>query len=105
MESVDKKRMLVSMCVGGLIALAALLPLGGVLCGALNRGGAPFPWVSPHLAGLTGSAPLALVLQLALYFVFGAVVGTATVSYTHLDVYKRQAQHFRSGAGQVYRRA
>ena len=62
MESVDKKRMLVSMCVGGLIALAALLPLGGVLCGALNRGGAPFPWVSPHLAGLTGSAPLALSL-------------------------------------------
>lgn len=81
MESVDKKRMLVSMCVGGLIALAALLPLGGVLCGALNRGGAPFPWVSPHLAGLTGSAPLALVLQLALYFVFGAVVGTATLPF------------------------
>lgn len=81
MESVDKKRMLVSMCVGGLIALAALLPLGGVLCGTLNRGGAPFPWVSPHLAGLTGSAPLALVLQLALYFVFGAVVGTATLPF------------------------
>ena len=81
MESVDKKRMLVSMCVGGLIALAALLPLGGVLCGALNRGGEPFPWVSPHLSGLTGSAPLALVLQLALYFVFGAVVGTATLPF------------------------
>ena len=46
MEPVDKKRMLLRMCVGGLIALAALLPLGGVLCGALNRGGEPSSWRS-----------------------------------------------------------
>lgn len=72
----NKNRMLLGMSIGGLLALAALFPLGGFLCGAGR-----FPWISPHLAGLTGSAALALALQLALYLLFGAVVGSATLPF------------------------
>ena len=83
----DKKRALVRAAVGGLLGVAVLIPLGGlfndIVSGGLISMGihTPFRLVSADLTLRLGSAPLAFAVQLALYFLLGAVVGVSTLPF------------------------
>ena len=83
----DKRRALVRLLAGGLIGTAVLIPLGGlfndIVSGGLISMGfhTPFRLVSADLTLLLGSAPLAFAVQLALYFLLGAVVGVSTLPF------------------------
>ena len=83
----EYKGMSFHMGVGGVAGIAVLLPLGGVFNDLVSGGliaigtHTPFRLISYELEGLTGSAPLALVIQLLLYFALGAVVGLATLPF------------------------
>lgn len=82
-----QKQWLIRILLGGLIGIAALIPLGGVFNdlvsgGLIAMGPNPiFRLVSYDLEYLTGSAPLAFAVQLGLYFLMGAVVGLSTLPF------------------------
>ena len=83
----DKRRALTRALVGGLLGVAVLIPLGGlfndIVSGGLISMGihTPFRLVSADLTLRLGSAPLAFAVQLALYFLLGAVVGVSTLPF------------------------
>ena len=83
----DKRRALVRLLAGGVIGVAVLIPLGGlfndIVSGGLISMGihTPFRLVSADLTLRLGSAPLAFAVQLALYFLLGAVVGVSTLPF------------------------
>lgn len=83
----DKKRALVRAAVGGLLGVAVLIPLGGLFNDLVSGGlismgfHTPFRLVSADLEWRVGSAPLALVIQLALYFLLGAAAGVSTLPF------------------------
>ena len=82
-----QKQWLIRILLGGLIGIAALIPLGGVFNGLVSGGliamgpNPIFRLVSYDLEYLTGSAPLAFAVQLGLYFLMGAVVGVSTLPF------------------------
>ena len=83
----DKRRALVRAAVGGLLGVAVLIPLGGLFNDLVSGGlismgfHTPFRLVSADLEWRVGSAPLALVIQLALYFLLGAAAGVSTLPF------------------------
>ena len=97
---------LVRLMAGGIIGLAVLLPLGGgfndLVSGGLIAMGphTPFRLVSADLERLTGSAPLALAIQLVLYFSLGAVVGVSTLPFADDGpaLVRRSLAHFAATA-------
>ena len=97
---------LVRLLAGGVIGLAVLLPLGGVFNDLVSGGliamgpHPPFRLVSADLERLTGSAPLALAIQLVLYFSLGAVVGVSTLPFADDGpaLVRRSLAHFAATA-------
>ena len=92
---------------GGTLGMAILLPLGGVFNdlvngGLLAMGGhVPFQLISSDLMWRTGSAPLALAVQLLLYFVLGGLLGLATLPFADdgRRLLLRSLAHFAATAG------
>ena len=84
----DKKSVLSRALAGGIIGLVVFIPLGGLFNDLVNGGlitmgpHTPFRLVSYDLEALVDSASLALAIQIALYFLMGAVVGIATLPFT-----------------------
>ena len=103
----DKKRALVRAAVGGLIGVAVLIPLGGLFNDLVSGGlismgfHTPFRLVSADLEWRVGSAPLALVIQLALYFLLGAAAGVSTLPFADdgPTLILRSLAHFALTAG------
>ena len=103
----DKRRALVRAAVGGLLGVAVLIPLGGlfndIVSGGLISMGfhTPFRLVSADLEWRVGSAPLALVIQLALYFLLGAAAGVSTLPFADdgPTLLLRSLAHFALTAG------
>ena len=103
----DKRRALTRALVGGLLGVAVLIPLGGlfndIVSGGLISMGihTPFRLVSADLTLRLGSAPLAFAVQLALYFLLGAVVGVSTLPFADdgPTLLLRSLAHFALTAG------
>ena len=103
----DKRRALVRLLAGGFIGVAVLIPLGGlfndIVSGGLISMGfhTPFRLVSADLEWRVGSAPLALVIQLALYFLLGAAAGVSTLPFADdgPTLVLRSLAHFALTAG------
>lgn len=103
----DKKRALVRAAVGGLIGVAVLIPLGGLFNDLVSGGlismgfHTPFRLVSADLEWRVGSAPLAFVIQLALYFLLGAAAGVSTLPFADdgPTLLLRSLTHFALTAG------
>ena len=103
----DKRRALTRALVGGLLGVAVLIPLGGlfndIVSGGLISMGihTPFRLVSADLTLRLGSAPLAFAVQLALYFLLGAVVGVSTLPFADdgPTLILRSLAHFALTAG------
>lgn len=102
-----QKQWLIRILLGGLIGIAALIPLGGVFNGLVSGGliamgpNPIFRLVSYDLEYLTGSAPLAFAVQLGLYFLMGAVVGLSTLPFADdgPSLVLRSLAHFAATAG------
>ncbi|HJG87244.1 DUF3021 domain-containing protein [Pseudoflavonifractor capillosus] len=102
-----QKQWLIRILLGGLIGIAALIPLGGVFNGLVSGGliamgpNPIFRLVSYDLEYLTGSAPLAFAIQLGLYFLMGAVVGLSTLPFADdgPTLVLRSLAHFAATAG------
>ena len=102
-----QKQWLIRILLGGLIGIAALIPLGGVFNGLVSGGliamgpNPIFRLVSYDLEYLTGSAPLAFAVQLGLYFLMGAVVGLSTLPFADdgSTLVLRSLAHFAATAG------
>lgn len=102
-----QKQWLIRILLGGLIGIAALIPLGGVFNGLVSGGliamgpNPIFRLVSYDLEYLTGSAPLAFAVQLGLYFLMGAVVGLSTLPFADdgATLVLRSLAHFAATAG------
>lgn len=102
-----QKQWLIRILLGGLIGIAALIPLGGVFNGLVSGGliamgpNPIFRLVSYDLEYLTGSAPLAFAVQLGLYFLMGAVVGLSTLPFADdgPTLVLRSLAHFAATAG------
>ena len=102
-----QKQWLIRILLGGLIGIAALIPLGGVFNGLVSGGliamgpNPIFRLVSYDLEYLTGSAPLAFAVQLGLYFLMGAVVGLSTLPFADEGptLVLRSLAHFAATAG------
>ncbi len=80
----NKKQALARICIGGVIGILVLFPVGGVFNGMVSGGmlgGDPFRVVSPGLAYLVHSTFLAAVIQFTLYFALGALAGVATLPF------------------------
>lgn len=100
-----QKQWLLRILSGGLIGIAALIPVGGLLNDLVNGGliaignHTPFQLVSPDLQRLAGSA--ALAVQLGLYFLMGAVVGVSTLPFADdgPTLVRRSLTHFAATAG------
>lgn len=100
-----QKQWLVRILIGGLIGIAALVPVGGlfndlVSGGLLAMGNhTPFRLVSYDLERLAG--PAALAVQLGLYFLMGAVVGASTLPFADdgATLVRRSLAHFVVTAG------
>ena len=103
----DKRRALVRAAVGGLLGVAVLIPLGGLFNDLVSGGlismgfHTPFRLVSADLEWRVGSAPLALVIQLALYFLLGAAAGVSTLPFADEGptLLLRSLAHFALTAG------
>ena len=104
----EEKRLWIARgAAGGIIGLAVLTPLGGlfndiVSGGLIAMGGhTPFRLVSSELVWLVGSAPLALVIQLVLYFALGAALGISTLPFADdgRALVVRSLAHFAVTAG------
>ena len=79
-----KKAWIVRIVVGGILGMVILFFLGGTFNGLVNGaflGGRLFRGISPDLIYLVHSTPLAAVIQFALYFALGALVGIATLPF------------------------
>ena len=102
-----QKQWMIRILLGGLIGIAALIPLGGVFNGLVSGGliamgpNPIFRLVSYDLEYLTGSAPLAFAVQLGLYFLMGAVVGLSTLPFADdgPTLVLRSLAHFAATAG------
>lgn len=102
-----QKQWLIRILLGGLIGIAALIPLGGVFNGLVSGGliamgpNPIFRLVSYDLEYLTGSASLAFAVQLGLYFLMGAVVGLSTLPFADdgPTLVLRSLAHFAATAG------
>ena len=102
-----QKQWLIRILLGGLIGIAALIPLGGVFNGLVSGGliamgpNPIFRLVSYDLEYLTGSAPLAFAVQLGLYFLTGAVEGLSTLPFADdgPTLVLRSLAHFAATAG------
>ena len=102
-----QKQWLIRILLGGLIGIAALIPLGGVFNGLVSGGliamgpNPIFRLVSYDLEHLTGSASLAFAVQLGLYFLMGAVVGLSTLPFADdgPTLVLRSLAHFAATAG------
>ena len=100
-----QKRWLTRILLGGIIGVAILIPVGGLLNDLVNGGliaignHTPFELVSYDLARLVG--PAALAVQLGLYFLLGAVVGVSTLPFADdgLTLVRRSLAHFAATAG------
>lgn len=107
--SVRQKQWLLRIVLGGLVGVAVLIPLGGVFNDLVSGGllamgnHTPFRLVSYDLEHLTGSVPLALAIQLALYFLMGAVVGVSTLPFADSGpaLLRRSLAHFAVTAGSL----
>ena len=104
----EEKRLWIARgAAGGIIGLAVLTPLGGlfndIVSGGLIAMGehTPFRLVSSGLVWLVGSAPLALVIQLVLYFALGAALGISTLPFADdgRALVVRSLAHFAVTAG------
>ena len=86
LKKIDKRTVL-HMGIGGILGVAVLLPLGGMFNDLVSGGliamgpHTPYRLISSDLVWLVGSEPLALVIQLLLYFALGAVVGLSTLPF------------------------
>lgn len=81
-----KKQWLPRMAAGGIAGVMLLYFIGGWFNGLGSqslplRTVTAFFAVSPHLVDLVGWEPLAMVIQMALYFALGAGVGVATLPF------------------------
>ena len=102
-----QKQWLVRILIGGLIGMAALIPVGGVFNDLVSGGllamgnHTPFRLVSYDLEALAGSADLAFAMQLGLYFLMGAVVGLSTLPFADdgPTLLRRSLAHFAATAG------
>lgn len=102
-----QKQWMIRILLGGLIGIAALIPLGGVFNGLVSGGliamgpNPIFRLVSYDLEYLTGSASLAFAVQLGLYFLMGAVVGLSTLPFADdgPTLVLRSLAHFAATAG------
>lgn len=100
-----QKQWLVRILIGGLIGIAALIPVGGLfndlVSGGLIAMGnlTHFRLVSYDLERLAG--PAALGIQLGLYFLMGAVVGVSTLPFADdgATLVRRSLSHFAVTAG------
>lgn len=102
-----QKQWMIRILLGGLIGIAALIPLGGVFNGLVSGGliamgpNPIFRLVSYDLEYLTGSASLAFAVQLGLYFLMGAGVGLSTLPFADdgPTLVLRSLAHFAATAG------
>lgn len=100
-----QKQWLVRILVGGLIGIAALIPVGGLFNDLVSGGliamgtHTHFRLVSYDLERLAG--PAALAVQLGLYFLMGAVVGVSTLPFADdgATLVRRSLAHFAVTAG------
>ena len=95
-----KKTWIVRIIVGGLIGMAVLVMIGYIV-GSINLfGNKPsfrgFHFVDGTMERLLGSKTLAIVVQFALFFVFGALAGVATIPFAEggRELLVRSALHF-----------
>ena len=95
-----KKAWIVRIVVGGLIGMAVLV-LIGYIAGSINLfGNKPsfrgFHFVDGTMEHLLGSEALAVAVQFSLFFVFGALVGIATIPFAEggRELLVRSALHF-----------
>lgn len=101
-----KKQWLPRALASGLAGMALLYFIGGWFNGLGNQSLpledlTAFFAVSPHLAGLVKWEPLAMAIQMALYFALGAGVGVATLPFADSgrDLVVYSAIHFCCTAG------
>lgn len=100
-----QKQWLVRILIGGLIGIAALIPVGGLFNDLVSGGliamgnHTSFRLVSYDLERLVG--PAALAVQLGLYFLMGAVVGVSTLPFADdgETLLRRSLAHFAVTAG------
>lgn len=100
-----QRQWLVRILIGGLIGIAALIPVGGLFNDLVSGGliamgnHTPFRLVSYDLERLAG--PAALAVQLGLYFLMGAVVGVSTLPFADdgNTLLRRSLAHFSVTAG------
>ena len=93
--------------LGGVAGVVLLVPLGGLFNDLVSGGliamgpHTPFRLVSSELVRLVGSQPLALVIQLLLYFALGALLGLATLPFADdgRSLVLRSLAHFAGTAG------
>ena len=95
-----KKTWIVRIAAGGLIGMAVLLLIGAFV-GSLDLYGSSlrfhgFQFVDGAMERLFGSEALATAVQITLFFVFGALVGIATVPFAEdgRELLVRSALHF-----------
>ena len=80
----NRKQWLVRMLAGGVLGMVTLFFVGGTFNALVNGmilGGWRFYGISPDLVYLVHSTFLAAVIQFALYFALGALVGIATLPF------------------------
>ena len=94
-----KKMWLVRIVAGGLTGMAVLVVIGYIV-GSINIWGPPsftgFRFVDGAMEHLLGSEALAVAVQFALFFVFGALAGIATIPFAEggRELLARSALHF-----------
>lgn len=103
----NRKQLLIRALIGGIIGVAALIPVGGLfndlVSGGLIAMGShtPFRLVSSNLEWLVSAVPLAFAIQIMLYFLVGAVVGVSTLPFAEdgKTLVFRSLAHFAITAG------
>lgn len=94
-----KKTWIVRIVAGGLIGMAVLVVIGYIV-GSINLWGESsfrgFHFVDGTMEHLLGSEALAVVVQFTLFFVFGALVGIATIPFAEggRELLVRSVLHF-----------
>ena len=106
MNKTDKRAVL-RIGLGGILGIAVMIPVGGLFNDLVSGGlismgfHTPFRLISSQLVWLVGSQPLALVIQLLLYFAMGAVAALATLPFADdgKSLLLRSLAHFMVTAG------
>ena len=106
MNKTDKRAVL-RIGLGGFLGIAVMIPVGGLFNDLVSGGlismgfHTPFRLISSQLVWLVGSQPLALVIQLLLYFAMGAVAALATLPFADdgKSLLLRSLAHFMVTAG------